>query len=519
MNQPPNPLEIPEILSRVGLYIPLWVHSSEYSSRARGWRPRFAPQHLLNCILVNKAWHDILIPVLWFTLDDISVPSLSSTINILSKHSRHLRILELSCSVLDTISLPLPILPHNLLHLNLNGLDNNQWARALVIQNTRLQSLRWQGGDFHRDNYGTLDALALSKSLHRLQDLCLECWKLDASFMKLLLKNPSLKRLALDFVTGEIQDKTTTLQDQTTHREEEPEAGLPCLTSLTVCKDVESGALEALVRLCPGLEELSWMGSNDGDLEQLTTNLRECCPSLSALTYSTVDISENESRYAELIKSVPHLVELQIKIPALGDEFTEALIKHAPTLEILDLRISGQHVNSNANLKRILTSCHQITALSIEGSRCGPANLFSFNWACLRLNRLFLGFQSIALTSLASSDNESIAALYGWTAAGGGGDGAVVGHIRHEIPDSSDLPDPSGVEGAGVGVEVGVGGEGFVGVDTVETARYYSYGEGQTIAPQTCTRFLNKLLVHLQTLRHLQSFVLNGIEYTRVLTD
>ncbi|KAG0002291.1 hypothetical protein BGZ79_003263 [Entomortierella chlamydospora] len=524
MNQRPNPLEIPEILSRVGLYIPLWVHSSEYSSRPRSWRPRFAPQHLLNCILVNKTWHDILLPILWFSLDDISVPSLLHAFNALSRHSRHLRILELSRLALGTISLPLSLLPHNLLHLNLNGLGNNQWARALVLQNTRLQSLRWQGGDFHRDNYyETLDALALSKRLHRLQDLCLECWKLDGSFMKLLRKNPSLKRISLDYVSGEVQDKFTpwdttrrnqggTLKgsegekeeekndddDDDDNEDEETEVILPDLVSLTVCKDVESGALEALIRLCPGLEELSWMGPNDGDLRQLTTNIRECCPSLSALTYSTVDISEDESLYAELIRSVPHLVELQIKIPALGDAFTEALIKHAPTLEILELTISGNHVNCNANFKRILTSCHQITALSIEGSKCGAASLFSFNWACLRLNRLLLvGLQSIAQDPPYNTDSESIAAMYGWTVATGG-DGTVVSPIQHEIFDQAE-------------------GEGIDGVTTTEEIRQYA--EGQDAAPQICTRFLRRLLTHLQTMRHLQSFFLNGVEYTRTLTD
>ncbi|KAF9116642.1 hypothetical protein BGX27_000561 [Mortierella sp. AM989] len=511
MNQSPNPLEIPEILSRVGLYIPLWVYP-DHSSRVRGWRPRFAPRHLLNCILVNRAWHDILLPVLWFTLDDISVPSVSRAVNILSRHSCHLRILELSRSVPDIISLPLTLLPHNLMHLDLSGFDNNHWARSLVLLNTRLQSLRWQGGDFHRDNYGTLDALALSKQLNRLQDLCLECWKLNGSFMKLLRKNPSLKRMSLDFVTGEIQDKVTfldpVLQDQDGARkdednDEELEIVLPNLTNLTVCKDVESGAFEELIRLCPKLEELSWMGPNDGDLRQLTTNLQESCPFLTALTYSTVEISEDESMYAELIQSIPHLVELQIKIPTLGDAFTEALIKHSSTLEILDLRIAGHHLNSNANFKRILTSCNQITALSIGGSKCGATNIFSFNWACLRLNRLFLvGLHSIARGSPPSTENESMAAQYGWTAASRCQ--AVAGHIQHEIHDQTYTE----------ALEASEATEEEI---AAEEAR--NYEEGQATSSHICTRFLRKLLMHLETMKHLQSFVLNGVEFTRMLTD
>ncbi|KAF9426080.1 hypothetical protein BGZ76_002914, partial [Entomortierella beljakovae] len=366
MNQPPNPLEIPEILSRVGLYIPLWVHF-DYSTRVRGLRPRYAPQHLLNCILVNKTWHDILLPILWFTMDDISIPSIPNAVNILSRHSVRLRILELSHFVPEILSIPLTLLPRNLIHLDLSGLDNNHWARALDLSSFSSSSPRIQ---FERSN---------------------SC---------------NGKNIG------------------------EPEVILPHLTSLAVCKDMESGALEALVRHCPGLEELSWMGSNDGDLKQLTTNLRECCPSLSSLTYSTVEVQEDESVYAALIQSVPHLVELQIKIPALGDAFTDALIKHAHTLDILDMRITGQHENCDRNLERILKSCHQITALSIEGTKCGATNLFSFNWACQRLNRLFLtGLHSITHEPQTNEDCESVAAVYGWATSpcqgsgGGGGEG------------------------------------------------------------------------------------------------
>ncbi|KAG0364907.1 hypothetical protein BGZ54_007034 [Gamsiella multidivaricata] len=413
-----------------------------------------------------------------------------------------------------------------------------------MVKNTRLQSLHWQGGDFHRDDYGTLDALALSRRLGRLQDLHLECWKLDRHFMKLLRRNPGLRRLALDFVTGEIIHRPPQTRtgddgfkassarkqhserypdhDRTSHggqKEEEEKEGqeekenketedeetedeeisLPDLTSLTVCKDVESGALEALVRLCPNLQELSWMGSKDSDLRQLTTNVRECCPFLSVLTYSTVEISEDESVYVDLIQSVPRLVELQIRIPALGDRFTEALIKHAETLEILDLRILNHHALSNANLKRILMSCHQITALSIDGSQCGAEDLFSFDWACVRLNRLFLaGLHTMTRGQLKEADNGTVAAVYGWSI---------------------------GPEARNAGIHLGSGttnasvGE-ITGMNVIQTSDglYFSPDlstELQRSAHKVSTTFLRRLLSHLQRLVHLHSFVLNGVEYTR----
>lgn len=272
---------------------------------------------------------------------------------------------------------------------------------------------------------------------------------------------------------------------------EDGQIQLPYLTSLTVCKDVGSGALEELIRLCPQLEELSWMGSTDSDLRQLTKNLRDCCRGLSVLTYSTVEINEDESVYAALIQSMPRLVELQIRIPALGNQFTEALIRHAPTLEILDLKIMNDHHLSYGNLKRILTSCHQITALSIEGSRCG-ADLFSFKWACLRLNRLFLkGLHSLTRGNMADPDNATIAEIFGWTATMS--EATIISDHMYSI--------------AGEGSGSGTGMEN----PTLDIMRPY----GAVLAHKVSTGFLRKLLLHLQAMIHLQSFVLNEVEYTR----
>ncbi|KAF9131433.1 hypothetical protein BGW39_001813 [Mortierella sp. 14UC] len=182
------------------------------------------------------------------------------------------------------------------------------------------------------------------------------------------------------------------------------------LTCLSVCKDVESGAFETLIRLCPNLEELSWMGPLDSDLEALTLNLSQCCPRVAVLTYSTVDVSEPEQRYADLVRSLPALVDLQIRIPTLeGGHFARALLEqHAGSLEILDLRIvnrrnaaagdtdltdmEAREQKSREHLRRILMGCSELTALSIEGAERMAEYLFLFTWACShRLHRLFLG--------------------------------------------------------------------------------------------------------------------------------
>ncbi|KAF9989497.1 hypothetical protein BGZ75_006189 [Mortierella antarctica] len=526
MNQRPNPLEIPEILARVGLYIPLWMKSipnahlrrsgtTSTTTTLRSLRPIFDPQYLLACILVNRTWHDILLPILWFTFDDTYSRSTSPVaIANLARHHAHFRILELSRSCPTILSLPLKQLPHNLIHLDLSGLDNNEWTKELVLQNPRLQSLHWQGGDFHRDDYGTLDGLALSKKLSRLQELHLECWRIDKGFMALLRRNPSLRTISLDFVTGEIGELNThpaaigaSVAHDTHGLDKDPydddddddeEVLLPNVTSLTVCKDVGSGALEALVRLCPKLEELSWMGSHDGDLRSLTTNIQQSCPSISALTYSTVEVMEDESAYAGLIGGLTGLVELQIRIPSLGHLFTDALLKHANTLEVLDLRIQRDRKTQptqRADLRRILEGCHQITALSIEGSSSKASDLFTFNWACLRLHRLFLsGLHPLTRGHALESDNAAVAAMYGWATLSrtGGEDSTSSTAGRYDDPGMESV--------SGMGTESGL---------------EQQYGAEQFMAPKVSTSFLRGLLLQVQNLTHMQSFVLNGVEYTR----
>ncbi|KAF9963939.1 hypothetical protein BGZ70_007100 [Mortierella alpina] len=488
----------------------------------RAVRPIFDHQLLLACILVNRTWHDILLPILWFTFDDTYPPSTSPVaIANLSRHHPHFRILELSRPCPTILSFPLTQLPHNLIHLDLSGLDNNEWTKELVLQNLRLQSLHWQGGDFHRDDYGTLDGLALSKKLSRLQELHLECWRIDKGFMALLRRNPSLRTISLDFVTGEIDELNThtatigasvTLDthgsdkdpDSYDDNDEEGEVLLPNMTSLTVCKDVGSGALEALVRFCPKLEELSWMGSHDGDLRSLTTNIQQSCPSISALTYSTVEVMEDEVAYAGLIGGLSGLVELQIRIPSLDRLFTDALLKHADTLEVLDLRIQRDRKTQGtqrADLRRILEGCHQITALSIDGSLSKASDLFMFDWACLRLHRLFLsGLHPLTRGHPLENDNAVVAAMHGWAALSrtGGGDSTPLTAGQYDDLGIESISRMDSISGMGI-----------------EFVLEQQHATEQFMARKVSTSFLQSLLSQVRNLTHMQSFVLNGVEYTR----
>ncbi|KAI1315461.1 hypothetical protein EDD11_000742 [Mortierella claussenii] len=73
---PHHPLDIPEILARVGQFVPLWVKINPDS------RAYFYPQTLVRCTAVSRHWRSVMSPILWFLFDD----NLMSTVPRLVAH-------------------------------------------------------------------------------------------------------------------------------------------------------------------------------------------------------------------------------------------------------------------------------------------------------------------------------------------------------------------------------------------------------------------------------------------------
>ncbi|KAG0280891.1 hypothetical protein BGZ95_008188 [Linnemannia exigua] len=224
------------------------------------------------------------------------------------------------------------------------------------------------------------------------------------------------------------------------------------------------------------------MGPLDSDLEALTLNLSQCCPRVAVLTYSTVDISEPEHRYADFVRSLPALVDLQIRIPTLeGGHFARALLEqHAGSLEILDLRIvnrrstamgadvdadvEASEQKSREHLRRILMGCSELTALSIEGA------------------------ERMSDAGASAVEFMAEAALFGWSVVGSSGTS-----VRHHR-------DASGTDANGFD------GDHNEGEDE----------EGDVIVGSTSPSFVRDMMNRLDDMPRLQSFVLNNVEYTRI---
>ncbi|KAF9430017.1 hypothetical protein BGZ94_008677 [Podila epigama] len=73
-------LDIPEILARVGYFIPQW---SGYIT------PHFSPKQILRCARVSRHWYNVMMPLVWHTFDDTSrVPN-----HVLERYLHMIRVL------------------------------------------------------------------------------------------------------------------------------------------------------------------------------------------------------------------------------------------------------------------------------------------------------------------------------------------------------------------------------------------------------------------------------------------
>ncbi|KAG0033027.1 hypothetical protein BGZ81_009584 [Podila clonocystis] len=569
----PNALEIPEVLLQIGRFLPFWKRAAYHL--AQGWV--LDPSHWHACILVSRLWYMTLSPLVFHDMDDSSFQRIP--LQIMLQNTRfvqrlHLRLFKpmqelpsSSATIMATGMTTANITTEFTQLRELELMQSVAWTSQLIQRNPSLEKLSWKGGDFHRDDYQRLDYDTLIQ-LHQLKTLKLDCWTItDAGeFLEILENNQStLRFLALEFCKGAISvtaksamstlssllGSLESLSPPPTYMSISPPSSyksleeisppmlqLLCLTKLSICKDVDSGPMEDLVRLCPNLQSLSWTGPDDRDLRRLIRNLKMSPSKVSILTYSVIELTEPEPVYADLIKCFSGLTELQIKVPALAIPhlmygftgttiystangpivnrtpvrrmtiggsstnsevtpqvvgFTEALLGHVNSLQILDLRIKEPKTVDSTNVHRILTSCWCLRALSIEGSNCKALDLCKVQppWLCMRLRRLNLsGLHVLTKGSASEEDNSQLARRYGWRS------------------EDDERQDSAKDNGGGSGEEEGDGSD-----SDEEMTRYR---QSISLRAKVSSAFLSKLLDHLGRLQEMRFLSLNGVQFTRI---
>ncbi|KAF8940686.1 hypothetical protein EDD21DRAFT_365641 [Dissophora ornata] len=369
-----NPLDLPEILTRVGQYLPLWT--------GEGSHREFHPLPLLRCSLVSRAWRETLLPTLWYLYDGFRMRNVPP--KVLHKYSHLFRIIS------NTGPFKGPFRCRNLIELW--TVYGQEWSRELLVTNPGLKRLVW-GGPYHRQ-IETLEQLQEwqleLKALMGLENLdVLETSGFslgEGIFVKVLRNNANrLSNLTLSTVEG-----VTSIDG----------LELPYLTELHITfGGTESPALVDLVRCCPRLQKLSLtgsrtrspapspvpggvgnahvmnnqqlgniitslihvdnkQGSREFQLERLAKNIAACCPELSSIKFSsnytsTIQCFLHDFECAALVNACQRLECFAADMVALDFGLTEALVGQQESLRTLSLSFHESQIEQMAGIDRM----------------------------------------------------------------------------------------------------------------------------------------------------------------------
>ncbi|KAF9083107.1 hypothetical protein BGX23_011778 [Mortierella sp. AD031] len=309
-----NPLDLPEIVSRVVSFLP---SCDEDTDAHVSLIFILRPQELQACLLVSKTWHKTLLPFIWQAYDGRAMKDIPN--EIISLHSRRFR----------------RILPSD--------------QRRLVRDNPGLKLLHWSGGS----SFPRLDADDFS-NLRNLKALQLICW--DAPDMRLFdvlkLVSGSLTSFGCRFLTGvRPEDLSPPKVDHDVDSEAEERLSFPSLADVAAnFFDVARAAFEGrayrpyvigiqeqgdLLWNCPQLETLSLTLPTNTNIYRLTDVLRDRCPTLRYFSVGYDDGNEAQLAYLVGYCSRSGLHSLDLKRKRFESNMVTAIDTHASTLERL----------------------------------------------------------------------------------------------------------------------------------------------------------------------------------------
>lgn len=284
-----HPLLLPELISRVGQFIPLW---QPHLHRQNTLQHAFHPQDLVACIFVCRAWHQVLTPLLWELYFDRAhygkIPDA-----IASRQSTHFRRLHLTetAKPFPLHSTQLRVVAFYYCQLPLKD------CADLIHANPEIAELDWTTHHLflnpaqQQEDRDTEEVATVRAALERPTRLR----KLFAGYphiqlcdvVKILKKNPALRNLGLwsELYLGDIPV------------EEEGGDSIGPFPSvqdlyLNVNWEKNSKALLRFLRWFPNLELLKLARQEGCSAEALVQVLRECCPILKDIQCFGEDVFE-----------------------------------------------------------------------------------------------------------------------------------------------------------------------------------------------------------------------------------
>ncbi|KAF9279830.1 hypothetical protein BGZ68_007668 [Mortierella alpina] len=433
-----NPLDLPEIITNVGRFLPLWKYSDNLGFYD------FNPAILLSCSLVSRTWHDALTPIIWYVYNGFVMRSIPK--DVIVKNSRHFRIFFYDRSFAG------PFESRHLKSLVISWWDKE--LLPLVEANAgSLVTLVWKGSSSPSPTRTALlpspDYGLLMRMAPTLEDLQLSHWSLSGKeFVAFLVACRHLRNLglaAVDWAKSTPEDRQSSvislpsspstsqpsyacsLRSPTSptsftppvDRGHHPQA-IQGLTDLRL--DVSMSKEDAfvdLLRSCPDLENFSLYSENSEDARALLPILRDYCPKLSGIEYVSRFCSVlggrdylSDAEYANLVLSARSLKSLKIDIPWLDDAMTRALLSQSQSLQSLSLRFYERRttdpLRDAENICSILQHCTELRHLALQFNphslgKEGTLKLFERPWACRNLRTLVLTDVTMAVDQTAQT--------------------------------------------------------------------------------------------------------------------
>ncbi|KAF9142002.1 hypothetical protein BGX30_003630 [Mortierella sp. GBA39] len=334
-----HPLKLPEIITLVGNFLPLW--SQERAQGTGRLKLVFLPKTFHTCLLVSKIWHDTLIPLLWsyYEAEAMEIVPLLT----LTRYSIHFRTFcqyrGFGSRALDSFGCRGVVKAT----LSPETIEELEESRRMMRENGGgLKGLEWNGptGSTLR-----VEDFAGLRSLERLR---LSRWTVDGGQLWRVLEMlvGSLRVLEIDWLSGvnddggDVQGATVTLPLLEAYRASGPPFGPDPANFVKRCPN--------LVRSVLSLDAGKGYHKDDNkDMTRLADSLRTHCPNLRAMTINGSIPPDQKAILIRSCTSIPSnssLLELVVDVQSMGKDLTDSILIHAQTLETLGTLTSTRDI-------------------------------------------------------------------------------------------------------------------------------------------------------------------------------
>ncbi|KAF8941913.1 hypothetical protein BGZ47_007060 [Haplosporangium gracile] len=333
-----HPLDLPEIVERIGHFLPLWTY--ELSKSNNRLVTVFNPTTFHACMLVSKLWHQTLLPVLWADYDAEGMVRIPE--EVLDRNSHYFRTFLLQKLAACKIS-GCTRLVKATFHPNVGSLER---VRQMIQSNPGLKSLEYDGGacEFPLEPNGFAQ-------LPQLEEISLsDCDIIVPGNLGRALAPlaESLRKLTLGGFAGFWGDRDCYGAQPTEESCNDGEFGdtplLPLVEYLRVTGPPFGPDPTGLVRRCSNLVRLDLTLNRDISrskshflTQRLSDSISEHCPKLSSLALRGSLDQDHKEALIRACAATNSLSELVVVVPSVGQDTINSIALHALTLETLGI--------------------------------------------------------------------------------------------------------------------------------------------------------------------------------------